>query len=84
MQRARSYSKPSKLIDMHLDRALDSDTYHSKLEEYKRQKCEIISKMKVHANTHRRCLITARIELDLAKRAKNLFRRWKMNKNNNC
>lgn len=31
----------SKLIDMHLDGAIDSDTYHFKLEEYKKRQREI-------------------------------------------
>lgn len=33
----------SKLIDMHLDGAIDSETYHLKLEEYKKRQREITS-----------------------------------------
>jgi hypothetical protein len=63
---------------MHLDGALDSDTYHSKLEEYKKGQGEITSEMKAHANASKTCLITAKIALDLAKRVKELFMSSKM------
>lgn len=68
----------SKLIDMHLDGALDSDTYHAKLEEYKKRQREITSEMKAHVNADETCLITAKTVLDLAKRAKELFMSSKM------
>ena len=35
----------SKLIDMHLDGAIDSETYHLKLEEYKKRQREITSEI---------------------------------------
>jgi hypothetical protein len=63
----------SKLVDMHLDGALDSDTYNVKLEEYKKRQREITSEMKAHVNADETCLITAKTVLDLAKRAKELF-----------
>ncbi len=63
----------SKLVDMHLDGALDSDTYNAKLEEYKKRQREITSEMKAHVNADETCLITAKTVLDLAKRAKELF-----------
>lgn len=63
----------SKLIDMHLDGAIDSETYHQKLEEYKKRQREITSEMKAHVNADEICLITAKTVLDLAKRAKELF-----------
>ncbi len=68
----------SKLIDMHLDGALDSDTYHAKLEEYKKRQREITSEMKAHVNADETCLITAKTVLDLAKRAKEIFISSKM------
>ena len=63
----------SKLIDLHLDGELDSDTYHSKLEEYKKRQREITLEMKAHVNADEACLITAKTVLDLAKRAKEIF-----------
>ena len=63
----------SKLIDMHLDGAMDSGTYHTKLEEYKKRQREITSEMKAHVNADETCLLTAKTVLDLAKRAKELF-----------
>lgn len=38
----------SKLIDMHLDGAIDSDAYHFKLEEYKKRQREIAAEMAAH------------------------------------
>jgi hypothetical protein len=63
----------SKLIDMHLDGAIDSETYHLKLEEYKKCQREITSEMQAHVNADETCLITAKTVLDLAKRAKDIF-----------
>ena len=68
----------SKLIDMHLDGAIDSDTYHFKLEEYKKRQREITLEMTAHVNADETCLITAKTVLDLAKRAKELFTSSKM------
>ena len=55
---------------MHLDGAIDSETYHLKLEEYKKRQREITSEMQAHVNADETCLITAKTVLDLAKRAK--------------
>jgi site-specific DNA recombinase len=63
----------SKLVDMHLDGGIDSETYHSKLEEYKKRQREITSEMEAHVNADETCIITAKTVLDLAKRAKELF-----------
>ncbi len=68
----------SKLIDMHLDGAIDSETYHIKLEEYKKRQREITSEMTAHVNADETCLITAKTVLDLTKRAKELFMSSKM------
>ena len=56
-----------------LDGAIDSETYHFKLEEYKKRQSEITSEMKAHVNADETCLITAKTVLDLAKRAKEIF-----------
>jgi hypothetical protein len=40
----------SKLVDMHLDGGIDFETYHSKLEEYKKRQREITSEMEAHVN----------------------------------
>jgi site-specific DNA recombinase len=71
-------SRLSKLIDMHLDGGIDSETYHLKLEEYKKRQREITSEMKAHVNADETCLITAKTVLDLAKRAKEIFISSKM------
>lgn len=68
----------SKLIDMHLDGAIDSEIYHLKLEEYKKRQREITSEMVAHVNADETCLITAKTVLGLAKRAKELFTSSKM------
>lgn len=63
---------------MHLDGGMDSETYHLKLEEYKKRQREITAEMKAHVNADETCLITAKTVLDLAKRAKELFISSKM------
>ncbi len=63
----------SKLIDMHVDGTIDSETYSLKLEEYKKRQRDILSEMKAHVNADETCLITAKTVLDLAKRAKEIF-----------
>ena len=66
-------SRVSKLIDMHIDGAIDSEVYHSKLEEYKKRQRSITNEMREHVNGDENCLITAKTVLDLAKRAKDIF-----------
>ncbi len=68
----------SKLIDMPLDGAIDSEIYHLKLEEYKKRQREITSEMVAHVNANETCLITTKTVLCLAKRAKELFTSSKM------
>lgn len=63
---------------MHLDGGIDSETYHLKLEEYKKRQREITSEIKAHVNADETCLITAQTLLDLAKRAKELFESSKL------
>ena len=71
-------SRLSKLSDMHLDGSIDSEIYRLKLEEYKKRQREIIAEMKAHVNADESCLITAKTVLDLAKRAKEIFKSSKL------
>ncbi|MBI3236880.1 MAG: hypothetical protein HYZ48_04185 [Chlamydiales bacterium] len=57
----------SKLIDMHLDGIIDSESYHFKLEEYKKWQREITSEMAAHVNADETCLITAKNSLGSGK-----------------
>lgn len=52
---------------------IDSDVYHSKLEEYKKRQRSITNEMREHVNGDENCLITAKTVLDLAKRVKDIF-----------
>ncbi|MBS4168533.1 hypothetical protein [Parachlamydia sp. AcF125] len=64
----------SKLIDMYLDGAMDSEAYQQKLGEYKKRQQEITPEMKAYVNTGDTCLlITAKTVLDWAKGAKEIF-----------
>ena len=63
----------SKLIDMHLDGVIDSETYKIKLEEYKKRQREITSNMRDQVDADETCLITAQRVLGLARRAKEIF-----------
>ncbi len=63
----------SKLIDMHLDGGIDSETYHLKLEEYKARQRAIAAEVSDHITADESCLITAKRVLDLAKQAKEIF-----------
>ena len=63
----------SKLIDMHLDGTVDSETYHAKLQEYKMRQREITSELQSHGEIDETSLITAKTVFDLAKRAREIF-----------
>jgi site-specific DNA recombinase len=63
----------SKLIDMHLDGGIDTETYRLKLDEYKKRQREITQEMKAHVNADESCLITAQTVLSLAQRSKDIF-----------
>lgn len=63
----------SKLIDMHLDGSIDSESYQTKLQEYKQRQREITSEMQDHVNMDETCLLTAKAVLDLARRANDIF-----------
>jgi hypothetical protein len=67
-------SRISKLVDMHLDGGIDSNTYKFKLEEYKKRQREISSEMRDHVDADESCLITIKTVLGLAKRATEIYR----------
>lgn len=63
----------SKLIDMHIDGKIDAQTYHFKLEEYKREQQKLILEIKSYDSGSKAELITAKEVLNLAKNAKETF-----------
>src|SRR5579871_4196239 len=50
----------SKLIDMHVDGRIDSQTYHMKLEEYKREQQGLVLQLKSYSSDNKTELIAAR------------------------
>ena len=69
----------SKLIDMHLDGAIDAENYRLKLEEYKTRQRNIMREMKDHVDADETCLVTAQTVLSLAQKSKEIFLSSKMN-----
>ena len=63
----------SKLIDMHIDGKIDAQTYHFKLEEYKREQQALILEIKSYDSGSKAELVAAKEVLDLAKNAKEIF-----------
>ncbi|MFC1842005.1 recombinase family protein [Candidatus Dependentiae bacterium] len=63
----------SKLIDMHIDGKIDSDTYHFKLEEYKREQQKLTLELKSYGNNNKEEVIAAQEVLELTKEAKEIF-----------
>ena len=63
----------SKLIDMHIDGKIDAQTYHFKLEEYKREQQALILEIKSYDSGSKAELVAAKEVLDLAKNAKETF-----------
>lgn len=63
----------SKLVDMHLDGAIDPETYQAKLREYKERQREITNEMQSHVDIDESCLITAKMVLGLAQNAREWF-----------
>lgn len=66
-------ARVSKLIDMHLDGAIDADTYHQKLNEYKTKQRDIMQEMQTYMDTDENILYTAKNVFDLARATKELF-----------
>lgn len=63
----------SKLIDMHIDGKIDAETYHYKLEEYKREQQSLMLEIKHYNSDNKAELIAAREALELAQEAKEIF-----------
>ncbi len=58
---------------MHIDGKIDVESYHFKLEEYKREQQNLILEIKSYNNDNKVELIAARDILNLAKEAKSIF-----------
>lgn len=69
----------SKLIDMHIDGKIDSQTYHFKLEEYKREQQSLILEIKSYDSGSKAELVAAKEVLHLAQNAKSIFMSSKFN-----
>jgi len=63
----------SKLIDMHIDGKIDSQTYHLKLEEYSSEKQRLLLELKSYTANKKIEALTAQDVLKLAQRAKQIF-----------
>lgn len=63
----------SKLIDMHIDGKIDSDTYHYKLDEYKKEQQSLMLEIKSYSTDSRAELNAAREVLEMTNEAKELF-----------
>jgi hypothetical protein len=63
----------SRLIDMHVDGKIDGQTYHMKLEEYKREQQTLTVQIKSYDSGTKAELIAAQEVLALAKQAKQIF-----------
>jgi len=63
----------SKLIDMHIDGKIDADTYHYKLEEYKREQQKLTLELKSYDGGSKEEIIAAQEVLELVKESKELF-----------
>lgn len=68
----------SKLIDMHIDGKIDAQTYHFKLEEYKREQQALILEIKSYDTENKAELVAAREILDLAQNAKEIYESSKL------
>ncbi len=68
----------SRLVDAHLDGDIDSDIYNKKLEEYKNRQHEVNSQIDAHIDADKESLITVKMVLDLARRAKDIFKSSKV------
>lgn len=66
-------SRISKLIDLHLDGKIDSQTYHIKLGEYKQRLTALTAEVKVYEESPDASIITAKTVLELAQQASELF-----------
>lgn len=72
-------SRISKLIDMHLDEKIDSETYHTKLEEYKQRQHTLTAEIKTFDESPDASIITAKKVMELAQQSKKIFLSSKLN-----
>lgn len=63
----------SNLIDLHVDRKIDSEAYHLKLEEYKKEQQRILAEIQFYDGNDQDNAITAQYVLELAQKAKEIF-----------
>ena len=63
----------SKLIDVHVDGKIDAQTYHMKLEEYKREQQTLTVQIKSYDGGSKAELAAAKEVLEIAQRAKEIF-----------
>lgn len=63
----------SKLVDMHLDGAIETETYHAKDTEYKQRQQELASELESATTTDTSHVITAQTVLSLAQRTREIF-----------
>jgi len=63
----------SKLIDMHIDGAIDGATYRMKLDEYTKEKLELSERLSGYKGLEKADLIAAKEVLELTQEAKELF-----------
>ncbi len=63
----------SKLIDMHIDGKIDAETYHLKLEEYKREQQSLTLELKSYNTSNKAELDAAREVLELISETKEIF-----------
>lgn len=68
----------SKLIDMHIDGKIDSQIYHHKLEEYKREQQSLELELKSYTDNGKAQVDAAREALELAQEARELFESSKL------
>lgn len=68
----RTQERISKLIDMHIDGQIDAETYHFKLNEYKKEQQVLILETKSYQGSKAE-LIAAQEVLELARQAKRIF-----------
>ena len=69
----------SKLIDMHVDGKIDVETYHAKLEEYKKDRQNLLLEIKSYSSDNKAELVAAKEILEISQEARELFESSKLN-----
>lgn len=65
--------RTSKLIDMHIDGKIDAETYHYKLEEYKKEQQKLMAEIRSYDTDSKMEILAAQSILNLAQNAKSTF-----------